>query len=675
MGFVVRESETRADPTALIPPDLATCKDCLRELRDPTNRRYRYPFINCVNCGPRYSIMTSLPYDRPNTTMARFSMCETCRAEYDDPIDRRHHAQPIACPACGPQLSFEGADGPQGAIGEEALQEAIKAIRAGKVVALKGLGGFHLICDARNDDAVNLLRQRKHRPAKPFAVMYPGMIDVLRDCHVGNEEKEALGSAAAPIVLLRKKQGALTVSELISPDNPLIGVMLPATPLHHLLLSELECAVVATSGNRAGEPVCVDEEEAIEALHGIADAFLVHDRPISGRCDDSIVRVIAGAPRVLRRARGYAPLPIEVGNKFSTPVLATGGQFKNTIALAKKDRIVLSPHIGDLGTVKARQAQAEIIDRLCGLYNVAPETVVHDLHPDYYTTRMASKSGVEARPVQHHYAHSLACLAENDAPLPCLAVVWDGTGYGVDHTIWGGEFLKLVPGSFERVFSFMPFPLPGGDAAAQDPRRSALGLLSVQDKPDAYGSELGFTDEELRLIRAALDNKLNCPTTSSVGRMFDAVAALTGVCRTNTFEGQAAMALEFIADQDVLDTYDFTIEKDIIDWKLVLLGILDDLQKGLSASAISGKFHGTLVKIIVDAANRSGLETVLLSGGCFQNAVLLEHAINALESAGFNVGTHHKVPPNDGALALGQVLALAGQQERGEQNHVFSGPG
>lgn len=656
--FIIRPSEAREETTALMLPDLAVCDACLREMNDPADRRHRYPFINCTNCGPRFSIITALPYDRPNTTMAGFDMCDTCRAEYDDPDNRRHHAQPVACPDCGPQLELRNAKGKTKARGDKALLKAAQAVRDGKILALKGLGGFHLVCDARNAETITELRRRKTRPVKPFAVMYPALDLARADCTIIPEEEKRLTSAEAPIVLLRRT-AAPTVAQNVAPGNPNLGVMLPHTPLHHLLLSELGFPVVATSGNRADEPICTDEDAAIETLRGIADIFLVHDRPISGRCDDSILRVMRGRAAVLRRARGYAPLPIVVKHSFAVPVLAVGGHLKNTVALAVRDRVFLSPHIGDLDTPEACAAHRAAADLLCRLYKVEPENIVHDLHPDYGSTRMAEERGGNVTAVQHHYAHALSCMAENGVKPPCLAVAWDGTGYGTDNTVWGGEFLKIKPGRYDRALHFLPFPLPGGDAAALDPKRAALGMVYALEGEGAFARDLGPSGENAWLMKSALKKNINCPLTSSAGRIFDAVAALTGICTENGFEGQAAMALEFAADPDATSAYDFAIEDGIIDWRPMLHAILDDIDAGVEPGAVSAKFHATMAAMIVAAAKTAGEGAVLLTGGCFQNALLLDYAADALEQSGFAVHTHSHVPPNDGGLALGQVMAIA----------------
>ena len=656
--FVIRPSLVGDNATALMLPDLATCGDCLREMNDPADRRYGYPFINCTHCGPRFSIITALPYDRPNTTMMSFEMCGACRTEYDNPGDRRHHAQPIACPDCGPQLELWDRAGQPEAYRDTALRTAAQALRDGKILALQGLGGFHLMCDARSEGAVAELRRRKARPSKPFAVMYPAFSDVTADCMVLPAEKALLMSVEAPIVLLRKRN-AVSLADGISPGNPNLGVMLPSTPLHHMLMAELAFPIVATSGNRAGEPICIDADDAVECLKGIADVFLVHDRPISGRCDDSIVRVMAGRDTILRRARGYAPLPIIVRHQFPEPVLAVGGHLKNTVALAVRDRIFVSSHIGNLDTPEACAAHKDAADLLCRIYSSDPEKIAHDLHPEYRSTQMARARRGRSVAVQHHYAHALACMAENGVEPPCLAVTWDGSGYGPDHTVWGGEFLKIKPGGYDRALHFLPFPLLGGDAAVRDPKRAALGLLSTLEGEDAFKRDVGLPVEDVRLMTSALTKNINCPLTSSAGRLFDAVAALTGIGTENTFEGQAAMALEFAADPHVGEAYPFDVKDGIIDWRPMVRHILQDIECGVGPGTVSAKFHVTLASMILAAAKSVGEETILLTGGCFQNALLLSSAKEALELSGFTVCTHQQVPPNDGGLALGQVMALA----------------
>ncbi|MFH1157732.1 MAG: carbamoyltransferase HypF [Pseudomonadota bacterium] len=647
--FRIIHSSENEPVTASILPDFAMCSECEAEMNDPSNRRFRYPFINCTHCGPRYTIIRRLPYDRPHTSMAGFRMCDACKTEYDNPLDRRFHAQPVACPECGPQIELKDAQGVLLAERDEALQKTADAVRAGKIVAMKGLGGFHLIADARSNAVLQRMRERKHRRTKPFALMYPSLEALRRDCFVSEDERRLLQSPASPIVLLKKKETSL-LPELVAPGNPYLGAMLPYTPLHALLLQNLGFPVVATSGNRASEPICIDEKEALSLLSGLADVFLVHNRPIDRRADDSIVRVMAGRETILRRARGYAPLPLAIKTKAEKPLLAAGGHLKNTTALVVGDRLMLSPHTGDLDTVEALSAHAAALDHLCGLYQVRPDAIACDAHPDYASTRMAKERGGNVIPVQHHYAHALSCMADNGLEGACLAVVWDGTGYGDDGTIWGGEFLKITDQGYRRAFHFLPFALPGGEQAVREPRRAALGVLHALGK--AEECDLPFTPAEKTVLLQAMRKNLNCPMTSSAGRLFDAVAALLGLCPTSSFEGEAAMALEFAAENEICDkSCGFGIEDGVIDWRPMVRELLADREH----AAI--RFHNTLVGIILAVARQAGEGRVLLTGGCFQNKLLLEKAVDSLEKAGFQPFRHHRLPPNDGGLAAGQVMA------------------
>ena len=662
-SFTIVDSDTDAEISASILPDLATCPDCLVEMNNPANFRYRYAFINCTNCGPRFTIVIGLPYDRPQTTMAEFKMCNCCSGEYKDPLDRRFHAQPIACANCGPHLELWDKAGNVIASHDDALTQASEAVKAGKVLALKGLGGFHLIADAGNDTAVNTLRQRKHRPRKPFALMVANLKQAKEYCVMSGAEEKTLQSPQAPIVLLGKKQSS-KISQYVAPENPCYGVMLPSTPLHHLLMQEVERPIIATSGNRANEPICTDEHDALERLSGIADLFLVHNRPIKNCAEDSIVRFMAGQEMVLRRARGYAPLPLMLKQQTSRTILAVGGHLKNTVALAVADKLILSPHIGDLDSPQALTAHENAINTLCQLYGVEADMVACDKHPNYASTRMAEthvakKYGGNITPVQHHYAHALACLLDNEITPPALAVVWDGAGYGDDGTIWGGEFLRINEKGYERISHFRPFPLAGGDAAAKNPSRAAFGLLYEAGLLKNTGLE---TSEE-KLLKQALDKNINCPMTSSVGRLFDAIAYITGVATENSFEGEAAMALEFAAmTSGSTESYDFDIQDGIINWQKMLSQIfadqdVADQENKVSAADIARKFHNTLTDIIVAAAIGQTEKQVLLTGGCFQNKLLLERTVEKLEAAGFDVFWHNRIPPNDGGLASGQVMA------------------
>ncbi len=681
VGFCIRTSEIGSKiegykhKSAIVLPDLATCDDCRREIFDPSDRRYRYPFTNCTNCGPRYSIIKVLPYDRTGTSMKGFQMCAACRAEYTDPHSRRFHAQPNACPDCGPQLELWDRDGKVLVCGDRALVETATQIAQGKILAVKGLGGFHLIVDAHNPEAVSRLRQRKQRPHKPFAVMYPSLAQIQADCIVSELEASLLRSPEAPIVLLRKKIESKFSCDAVAPHNPYLGVMLPYTPLHHLLLASLQFPIVATSGNLADEPICIDEREALERLSNIADLFLVHSRPIVRPVDDAIVRIIADRPQVLRRARGYAPLPIP-HTPHPTPqspskILALGGHLKNAIALGFDGQIFLSQHIGDLETVTAFEHFQRVISSLSSIYEFQPDAIACDAHPDYLSSQFAQKLGqqlsVPVIPVQHHYAHVLACMVDNQLEAPALGIAWDGTGYGLDGTIWGGEFFKITPTSWERIAYFRNFPLPGGDKAIKQPRRAALGLLW-----EMFGEEIrsmsdlkplqAFSPQEFNAIAVMLSKPINTPLTSSVGRLFDAIASLLGICQQASFEGQAAMALEFLLDNRETEAYyEFDLQGKIVDWSPMLTAILQDLERQIPPNLISAKFHNTLVEIIIAVAWRSGESQIVLTGGCFQNKHLTERAIQRLREEGFCPYWHQHIPPNDGAIAAGQVAAVIRQ--------------
>lgn len=666
--FDIRESNETGAKTAIVLPDIAVCDECLNEIFDSKNRRYLYPFTNCTNCGPRFSIIESLPYDRPHTTMKIFEMCKDCRAEYENPLDRRFHAQPNACPQCGPKLELWDADGKILAEKQMALKQAAEAVKSGKIVAVKGLGGFHLMADAGNDEAVGTLRTRKHREEKPFAVMFPALADIEEFCEVSETEKRILTAPEAPIVLLKRKIRASEISEFIAPENPYLGAMLPYTPLHHLLLREIGFPVIATSGNLSDEPICIDEKEALERLRKIADLFLVHNRPIARHVDDSIVREMAGREMVLRRARGFAPLPILLKEETRAPILAVGAHLKNTVAAASGKQTFISQHIGDLETAPAFQAFENVIESFKKLYEFAPEKIICDAHPDYLSTHYARDSSTTVLAVQHHYAHVLSCMAENELAPPVLGIAWDGTGFGADGTIWGGEFLLINENSFERVAHFRNFRLPGGDKAIKEPRRVALGILY-----EIFGDEVfdfenfesvkAFTSFELSVLRKMLANDLNAPLTSSAGRLFDGAASLIGLRQIAGFEGQAAMELEFAANKAATDeAYLFGICKCktgamTVDWRPIFREIIDDLHREIPKPEIAAKFHNTIVETIVAVARLTGEKSIALSGGCFQNKYLLERAVRRLEQENFNVYRHQRVPTNDGGIALGQILA------------------
>jgi len=665
--FEIRPSETGGEKVALVLPDIATCDQCLSEVSDPANRRYCYPFTNCTNCGPRFSIIESLPYDRANTTMRQFEMCPECRAEYQDPADRRFHAEPTACPACGPHLELWDPWGRVLAQRGDALQEAAEAVRQGRVLALKGLGGFQLVVHAANEAAVLALRQRKRRAEKPFALMYPTLESVRVACEVCEVERRLLCSPESPIVLLRRR-GTSSVAPAVAPRNPYLGIMLPYTPLHHLLMRELGFPVVATSGNVSDEPICTDEREALDRLHGIADLFLVHNRPITRHVDDSIVRVMLGRELVIRRARGYAPLPIFVKEPVPT-MLAVGGHMKNAIAASVGRMVFVSQHIGDLETAQAYEAFRRVAASFRHLYSLEPAAIACDMHPDYLSTRFAHQDGLPVRSVQHHHAHVLACMAENDLEGDVLGVSWDGVGYGPDGTIWGGEFLRVAGPSFERVAHLRPFRLPGGEKAVKEPRRTALGLLY-----EAFGDGLfsmsglaplrAFSPEALPVLQAMLARGLNAPLTSSAGRLFDAVAAILELRQVCQFEGQAAMELEFALDGVVTDeAYPFRTRAEgkprILDWEPAIREILADVQSGLAVGTIAARFHNTLVEMIAAVAGLEQQERIVLTGGCFQNKYLTERAVTRLRADGFRPYWHQRIPPNDGGIPLGQIIAAA----------------
>ncbi len=721
--FEIRHSDSSGTKTVLVLPDIATCPDCLAEVLDPANRRYRYPFTNCTNCGPRFSIIEALPYDRPNTTMRRFTLCPDCHTEYTEPLDRRFHAQPNACPTCGPQLAYwvtdsehdgtkdEGRRTKVATRGDAALRAAAAALAAGQVVAVKGLGGFHLMVDARNGEAVAGLRARKPRRDKPFAVMARDLDQARRLCEVPPAAEALLTSAEAPIVLLRRRPGTPDVhgaiSHEVAPGNPNLGVMLPYTPLHHLLLAEVGFPVVATSGNLTDEPICTDEAEAVQRLGHIADAFLVHDRPIARHVDDSVAWIVAGAPRLLRRARGYAPLPVLLNEEMPT-ILAVGAHLKNTVALSVGRQVFISQHIGDLETPEAMAAFERVIADFLRLYEAAPAAIAHDLHPDYLSTKWAQqfvsdegrRTGPSSLvPVQHHHAHLAACLAENGISGPALGVTWDGTGYGADGTVWGGEFLLGDAAGYTRFAHLRPFRLPGGDAAVHEPRRVALALLW-----ELYGDACLEMDElapirslrqaERRVMARMLAKDVHAPVTTSAGRLFDGVAALIGLHQVVSFEGQAAMALEFAASATAVaagseqGAYPIDLVKAphgvldprpegvgglagagspavlppqplILDWSPLVESVLADLRRGVPQGIIAARFHQALVEAIVSVSQAAAQPKVALTGGCFQNRLLVERAAERLERAGFEVLLHRQVPPNDGGISLGQVAVAA----------------
>jgi hydrogenase maturation protein HypF len=679
--FTIQPSCEEGAKQLAMSPDLATCADCVMELFDPTDRRFRYPWTSCAQCGPRLSMVTGVPYDRSNTTISRFVLCEACRAEYEAPENRRFHAESTACPVCGPGLVLWGADGQVSAEWEGALQQTCRIIRAGGIVAVKGIGGFHLWVDATSEEAVQRLRARKRRPYKPFAVMFPSLEAIRRHCNLSPGEAEWLTSPEAPIVILQRLED-ISLVQGVAPGNATVGAMLPYTPLHHLLMSELEVPVVATSGNRSDEPIVTDEQEARRRLADIADAFLIHDRPIARPMDDSVVRMARSGPIVLRRARGLVPrtirLPESIARHIEGPVLAVGGHLKNTVALLDADRVLLSQHLGDLSTLETEYAVRQAIDDLQWLLRVKPRAVTCDLHPDYRSTRLAEELAgrwdVPLIRVPHHHAHVAACMAEHGATGEVLGIAWDGSGYGTDGSLWGGEFLLATYRESERVAHLHPFRLPGGEQAAREPRRAALAVRweTFGAQGCRAGSEERTEWKEQEQLVAMLARQIQSPVTTSMGRLFDAVASMLGLCQVASFEGQAAMALEqegmraSVPGED--EAYPIPLvsraeapRRWIADWRPMIELIADDLSRGIERSRIAHRFHRSLADLIGQAAERVGVRQVVLTGGCFQNVLLADLARARLESAGFVTLTHREIPPNDGGLALGQAVIAATQ--------------
>jgi hydrogenase maturation protein HypF len=687
-GFRIAASRGGDVRTTLVAPDAATCADCLAELFDPADRRHRHAFVNCTGCGPRFTIVLDVPYDRPATTMAAFPMCEACAAEYADPLDRRFHAQPICCPACGPTLRLldagaAAAGGPAG--GGDPIKAAAELLRAGDVVAVKGLGGYHLAVDTGNESAVRGLRARKHRPDQPFAVMVPDLDAARRLCELDADAEALLLDARRPIVLLPRRPDA-PVAESVAPGNRHLGLMLPYTPVHHLLARELAGPYVLSSGNRAGEPIAHRDEDAFARLAGIADHFLTHDRPIHVRADDSVVRAAGGVP--VRRSRGYAPQPLWLTRPAPRALLACGAELKNTFCLVNGDRAFLSPHIGDLADYETLRSFTEGIEHFRRLFGVTPRLVAHDLHPDYLSTKYAmGVAGVDLLGVQHHHAHIASCLADNGEEGPVIGVAFDGTGYGPDGTLWGGELLIADLTGFTRAGHLSPVPLPGGAAAIRQPWRMAAAHLDVAyaGSPPAGLAVAARNRRGWDAVRAMAGSGVNAPLTSSAGRLFDAVAALLGVRDAVTYEGQAAIELEQLADPTETSGYPAGVlpgdapacsarvvpgavalaagDALVIQAGDLVRAVVDDLHAGAAPATIAARFHNGLAAAArgccVRLRDRTGIGTVALSGGVFQNRLLLDRLTGELGRHGFRVLTHHRVPPNDGGISLGQAAIAA----------------
>ncbi|NIR44752.1 MAG: carbamoyltransferase HypF [Gemmatimonadetes bacterium] len=652
-----------------IPPDTATCEACHAETLDPNERRYRYPFTNCTHCGPRFTIIEDLPYDRRRTTMRRFEMCADCRAEYEDPRDRRFHAQPVACPACGPHAWLHGPtdDG----TGGDPLARCAALLRDGRIVALKGLGGYQLACDATNDDAVSTLRSRKRRYGKPFALMVPDEGWAERLCRPTDAERNALLSRERPIVLMKRRDAAEIAPE-VAPGLDTLGLMLPYTPLHHLLLREFEGPLVMTSGNLSEEPIAIGNDEAVERLGEIADAFLLHNRDIYARYDDSVVRQLAGVVTPIRRARGFAPAPVELPFETARDVLAVGAQQKNTFCLVKGSKALLGQHIGDLENLETLEHFQDALATYERLFRVRPEIIAHDMHPDYLSTQVAQEypdPGAVRVAVQHHHAHVVSVMAEHGIRDPVIGVAYDGTGYGTDGTVWGGEVLVADWSRFERVAHLRYAPMLGGEAAIRKPYRMAAGYIWGVCRGATESEFAAFTATlpigERIILRRQFEAELNTPLTSSCGRLFDVAAALLDVRREAVYEGQAAVELEAVADPRVDEIYPYDIlrrgEGWIIDPAATLRALWCEHRAGRPLSTTAAAFHNTVASFTAAVCERirerHDLERVALSGGCFQNALLTARLVETLEATGFEVLTHRAVPPNDGGLSLGQAVA------------------
>ena len=669
--FVIRQSAAIAGQFALVPPDVGTCQDCSVDFTNPSDRRYQYPFTNCTNCGPRYTIIRDVPYDRPKTTMDEFRMCPACQAEYDDPLNRRFHAEPNACPECGPGLALVSneklAAQTEFSVGfstRAVLDRARKLLEQGEILAIKGLGGFHLACDAANDRAVGLLRERKRRSGKAFAVMARDLDTVERLCFVTPADRALLTGARRPIVLLPRREGA-AVSDHVAPGNTRLGVMLPYTPLHHLLFYETGFeALVMTSGNMSEEPI-VSRNDEVYRLKGLADYFLMHNRRIQTRVDDSVVESFEGREYPVRRSRGFAPEPVDLGMPVHE-ILACGGELKNTLCLTKDHYAILSQHIGDLENLETMEFFRETLDHLKRFFRVSPVAVAYDLHPNYLSTRFAlDQSGLRQIGVQHHHAHIASCMADNGVEGKVIGVALDGTGYGTDGKIWGGEFLVCDYQDFERRGHFAYMPLAGGDSAVRQPWRSAIAYLDAAFGTDAPAMPLfqAIPPKQVAFVRAMISRRIQVVETSSCGRLFDAVSSLLGIRHETTYEGQAAIELEAAAAGHGNEIYPFQIlggDPFQIDFRSTIQSIVHELQRGTAVSSISASFHRTMAQVVVDACRRiresDGLQRICLSGGTFQNLRLLEQSVGGLRNQGFEVFVHHRVPTNDGGISLGQVV-------------------
>jgi len=677
--FTIRPSESHTQLQSVIPPDLATCHHCLDEINDPHSRRYRYPFTTCTQCGPRYSVVLDLPYDRTRTTMKQFSLCDQCQAEYENMADRRFHAEAIACPDCGPFVSLWDEEGNYLTDKEDALHQASNLIIQGKVLAVKGLGGFQLWVDATSTGALEKLRHRKNRPRKPIAVLFPSLEVLEQHCYVSPKEEIILTSPQAPIVLLRRKHSS-SLAPGVALQNPYVGAMLPCTPLHHILTSDLQTPVVATSGNLSEEPIVFKEQEMLKRLRGIADGFLVHNRPIARPVDDSVVRVVNEEILVIRRARGYTPLPITMngsmnhGNPFPA-ILALGGHLKNTVAVTAQDQVIMTQHLGDLASEESCAQYDETIADQLRFFDLQPQAIACDLHPDYRSTIVAlqlqEKFNVPVIPIQHHHAHIASCMAEHRLQSPVLGVAWDGAGYGTDRSMWGGEFLICDYTQFNRVAHLRPFRLPGGEICMHEPRRVALSLLYATFGTEALNLDLppirSLEPNISKSLTSLLEKVVNSPITTSMGRLFDGVSSILGLCQMNTFEAEAAMALEFCGEQKKEEgtdkSYSIPLENQegvwIADWRPLVRALVKDSLERVNPTQIAHAFHQALAELVLDVANTIKTPQLVLTGGVFQNVLLTKLAKTHLKNAGYTVYSHQQIPSNDGGIALGQIMVAA----------------
>lgn len=681
-SFFIEASESGSDTALALLPDTAICAECLQELFDPKNRRYQYPFLHCISCGPRFSLFLRMPFDRNHTTMAEFCMCEECSAEYTNPKERRFHSQTNCCPRCGPQLQLVDASRNEIADREEAISTAAYYLEQGKIIAMKNTGGYLLLVDASNEKAVQQLRLKKHRQRKPLAILMPSLAEAEVVAHLNYTERTILTSPAAPIVLLQKKtQHPGIIAPSVSHGSPYFGVMLPHNALQHLLLRSFAGPLVATSGNLSGRPLCITESEAFDALSSVADLFLIHNRKINHRLDDSIVHVIAGQPVLIRKARGYIPCGISVPESLRTEaadsLFAAGSHMKNSFAFLKQNHIYMSPHIGDLDSVDNCRAYDREVNQWELLLGIQNAKGIGDKHPDYYTSEYLKKRSIQSKGIQHHEAHLWAAMADNKLEPPFFCIIWDGTGWGDDLTVWGGEAFLATTQNTKRIASLYPFSLPGGEKAVQEPRRSMLGLLYAlfgKDIPQPYDAWVreAFTIEERTILSIALQKKVNAPLCSSIGRLFDAVSALLGLCNVSDFEGEAALQLEataYQANSGVSYVMPLVKENDLflLDWRPMIKQIFKDKTDGVPIANIAMAFHETLAQGIIELAKIAGLERVLLTGGVMQNKLLVEKAVAHLRAAGFKPCTHREIPPNDGGIAVGQLVGKLYQKQATEK--------